>query len=148
MVWIGLAGHFLFWFTFAHRWTLCLCVRGGLLETWPGLGLGWSLAPPPWWRPAPHSTPPAPPIPSSTTGLELCRWKLFLSLSASPWLLFSLGKWRRKIWLGLCVFLPKLLRFCPQACPVTGVFPGLFPRPQWWPWAPGEGCGEKLVIGL
>ena len=60
MVWIGLAGHFLFWFTFAHRWTLCLCVRGGLLETWPGLGLGWSLAPPPWWRPALHSTPPPP----------------------------------------------------------------------------------------
>lgn len=48
---------------------------GALLETWPGLGLGQSLAPPPRWRP-----PPPADVPPSTAGLEHCRWKLFLSL--------------------------------------------------------------------
>ena len=146
MVWIGLVGHFLFWFTFAHRWTLCLCVRGGLLETWPGSRMEPC---PSSMMEAPGTVPPPPPhssIYNWSWALQVETFFLSLSLPVLGFL-FSLGKWRRKIWLGLCVFLPKL-RFCPQACPVTGVFPGLFPRPQWWPWAPGEGCGEKLVIGL
>ena len=60
MVRSGLAGHFLFCFTFALLWTLSLCPGGPAIalqeETWPGLGLGWSLAPLPLQRSPSHPT--------------------------------------------------------------------------------------------